>query len=306
MYNVLVTSIGAKFPLLGALKSALYVLGEKAKLFGADANPACLGRYGVDAFWAMPPLASCTAQTFISYCKDQGIGAIIPTRDEDVHFFARHKAAFEGANIALFCAPLEAVEACQDKLFFASTHPLAIPTSTHISTLYASRFVVKERFGAGGRAMLLNATKTEALDFGKTLSSPLFQPFIQGEEFSVDGYVNGKGAWVGGVVRARLHVKHGEAKLTAYADAPALLEATKTLAQSLHVKGHLVAQFLQNDQGIHLIECNVRFGGASTLSYAMGLRSFEWFFKELLEESYVFVLDTSVTHQLRVEQDVRW
>jgi carbamoyl-phosphate synthase large subunit len=35
---------------------------------------------------------------------------------------------------------------------------------------------------------------------------------------------------------------------------------------------------------LHLLECNCRFGGASTLSIAAGLDSFYWFLRECLNE----------------------
>lgn len=45
--------------------------------------------------------------------------------------------------------------------------------------------------------------------------------------------------------------------------------------------GHVMFQFIKDYSGdIHIIECNARFGGASTLSLAMGLDSFYWFIQE--------------------------
>jgi carbamoyl-phosphate synthase large subunit len=306
MFNVLVTSIGAKFPLLTILKKSIYVLDQDSMLFGSDSNPDCLGRYGVDLFWNMPPLRDCSSHTVIDYCKVNNILVIIPTRDEEVIFFSQRAIEFKRANISVFCPPVNAVKLCQDKLFFAARHALSIPASENISDIKAKHFVVKERYGAGSENMLLNGTKTEAIEFAKNLSCPIFQPFIKGEEFSVDGYLNIHGKWVGGIVRKRIHVKKGEAKLTAYENSPNLLKLTKDLALSLKFRGHLVAQYIKSEDNIYLIECNARFGGASTLSYAMGLRSFEWYFKELKKIPYAFTLDKSITHQLRVETDIRW
>lgn len=49
----------------------------------------------------------------------------------------------------------------------------------------------------------------------------------------------------------------------------------------LGVYGHAVFQTIQDRSGeFVLVECNPRLGGASTLSIACGLKSFEWFLLE--------------------------
>ena len=47
--------------------------------------------------------------------------------------------------------------------------------------------------------------------------------------------------------------------------------------------GHIIIQVLVDSKNkIHLIECNSRFGGASSLSIECGLDSCNWFIKESL------------------------
>jgi len=61
------------------------------------------------------------------------------------------------------------------------------------------------------------------------------------------------------------------------------------------------------DKGLHVIECNTRFGGASTASIAAGLDSFYW---GLLESSgvdmsdYPFLRTSGEVRQVRVPSDI--
>jgi carbamoyl-phosphate synthase large subunit len=47
--------------------------------------------------------------------------------------------------------------------------------------------------------------------------------------------------------------------------------------------GHALFQLIEDEEGsLNILECNCRFGGASSLSVAAGLDSFYWFFRECL------------------------
>lgn len=304
--NLLVTSINAKIPLLACVRDAMQRFDMSMRLFGSDCDASVLGRYFVDEFWQMPHLEKLTCKEVITYCHTHKIGYIIPTRDHDVLFFAKHQETLKEANIACFVGELTAVRSCYDKLVFAqngaSFH--TIPTCTRIDELTCRRFVVKERFGSGSKNVLLNGSKAEALTRAKTLKEPIFQPFIEGNEYSVDTYVDQKGICVGSIVRAREKVVGGESKVTTYAPNEALAKSVEALVVKLGLKNHAITQAIVNEQGIFIIECNARFGGASSLSYKMGLESFLWFLQETAHQPLTFTLHTDVTRLVRVEQDV--
>ena len=54
-----------------------------------------------------------------------------------------------------------------------------------------------------------------------------------------------------------------------------------SFARDFNLFGHAVMQVLVDHRGqYHIIECNTRFGGASTTSISAGLDSFYWFILE--------------------------
>ena len=74
---------------------------------------------------------------------------------------------------------------------------------------------------------------------------------------------------------------NGESQITTTVNLPSVEAVCRQAAESLPLYGHVVMQVIVDGSGhVHLIECNARFGGASTLSVAAGLDSFYWFLLE--------------------------
>ena len=289
--HVLISSISAKVPLAHAVKNATRRLNPGMKTVGGDLNPQALGFHFTDESWAMPTTTDEHLPAIISHCQAQGITRIIPTRDGELAFWSRHRAALAAAGIAVLVSTPEAVHRCIDKLEFSTFGQQAglpiIPTSLSIDTLTGDQpspnaaFVVKERHGAGSLSLGLNLPYAAALAHAQTLTEPIFQPFIQGREISVDGYVSRAGRVHGLVARTRDVVVRGESQVTTTFHDPELLARLTPIVEKLGLYGPFVLQaLLTPDGGLHIIECNCRFGGASTLGIAAGVDSFFWFLQE--------------------------
>jgi carbamoyl-phosphate synthase large subunit len=76
---------------------------------------------------------------------------------------------------------------------------------------------------------------------------------------------------------------HGESQVTTTTERIDIADICLAAAGYLGLTGHMVFQVIEDARGtVHLMECNSRFGGASTLSIAAGLDSFYWFLRECL------------------------
>lgn len=288
---LLITSLSKKMPLIEAVKQAMNKVGGLGRLHGCDSQSDCIGQYGVDVFWHSPPLNALTIEILLSYCQEHHIQMIIPTRDQDLLFYAKHVDELKNAGIQVMVSPLESVERCMDKYEFARfivQHRFpAIPTALAIEELKEhSRYVVKERWGAGSAQLGLNLSREEALLHCQSLISPIFQPYIEGKEWSIDLYRSREGEVKGCIVRSRDKVVGGESQITTTVSHSYLEELCRDLACVLGVYGHAVIQVIEDSTGyFHVVECNPRFGGASTASIAVGLDSFYWFILESLGNS---------------------
>ncbi|MBF9143942.1 NAD-dependent epimerase/dehydratase family protein [Hymenobacter properus] len=290
--HVLISSVAAKVPLVQAVRAAAQRLHPDVKVIGGDMNPACLARHFTDDFWLMPATADAHLEEIITHCRAHGIAHVIPTRDGELAFWSRHRAALAEAGIAVLVSEPEAVTRCLDKLefeVFGRENGLpVIPTALGLDGLAANAqslgttgFVVKERHGAGSLSLGLNLPEAAALAHARSLEEPVFQPFISGQEISVDAYVDRTGQVRGLVPRTRDVIVRGESQVTTTISDPALVARLIPIVEKLGLYGPLVLQaLLTSDGGLHLIECNCRFGGASTLGVAAGVDSFFWFLQE--------------------------
>ncbi len=288
--HVLITSLSRKVPLVREVRKALEKFAPGSRIIGADSNPDTLGRYFVDGFWEMPLLKDLNAEDIVKYCLEHQIAVIIPTRDGELEFFAQSKPLMNANGIAVMVSPVDGVRICLDKLLFFETlrdlpDVRPIPTTFDPEKINGSRWVVKEQFGSGSRDIRFNLAADDATSAGKTLVNPVFQPYIEGREFSVDIYINQSGEPVGAVTRSRDRIVEGESQVTTTIELPEIEKMCSTVASVLNLTSHLVFQVIMDLEGtIHLVECNCRFGGASSLSVAAGLDSFYWYFLECAGE----------------------
>jgi len=298
---ILVTSIGAKLPLLRVLKRARDSFDKNIQIIGADVDAKAEARKNVEAFWQMPPLETLTLELLLEYAKEHQIRYIIPTRDAELLFFAQHKSAFQAHGIAVFVADEPSVAFCYDKLYFYQQDKSnwAIPTYLDINAVQMQQVVLKERFGAGAKNILINAAKEKAKNRAKELQNPIFQPFIEGQEYSIDCYVDRNGVCRGVILRSRDVVVSGESQITTRVKDRELEAKAATFVELHRLQGHSVLQVIKNSQGTHLIECNARFGGASTLSEYLGLKSFLWFFYEANEMVFDVEISQKIIRQTR-------
>lgn len=309
--SILMTSISRKMPFIEAVRKAAGKWGKIHLIHGSDSSPDCIGQYGVDRFWHCPPLERTTPEDVVSYCHRHQIAYIIPTRDEDLEFYARHRELFLQEGISTMVSSLETIERCLDKKRFSDDlsahHFPAIPTFCSLDALSCPSYVVKERRGAGSRLMGLNVSPEKALEQGLKLREPIFQPYIQGKEWSVDLYRSFGGEVKGCVARERNLVLNGESQITTTKYYPALEDLCEKMADHLNLHGHAVFQVMEGEQGdFHVVECNPRFGGASTASIAAGLDSFTWFLVESsgsVLEDYPFIRREGEIRQVRIPTD---
>ena len=310
VFNVLVTSISDKIPMLKAVKQAVLKIGSKTTIIGGDSKPDTLGRYFVDQYWQMPQTSDDNKNDVVEFVRKNNIRAVIPTRDGELQFWSALKQHLPDTNVLVSNSP--SVNLCLDKLLlYLELHAQGlsvIHTTENIQTLSSvERVAVKERFGAGSVNMLLNVSKQEATAHASKLSRPIFQPFIDGIEYSVDVYVSQNGKAKGGIVRRRDVVVSGESQITTTVDKADLLDLGIRVSETLKLYGHVVLQVIQQGNTSYIVECNCRFGGASTLSVSAGLDSFYWFLLESIGvdiSEYPFLPSKTTKRQIRFPEDL--
>ncbi len=310
--NILVTSASKKIGLLKAVKKASNKISSDIKLYSGDTNSNALCKYFTDDFYLMPKTTESNKAEILNWCKDNNITAIVPTRDGELLFWANWKLELLSNGIKVMVPNARSVEACLDKLLFSSScrklNLPAINSDLTIENCDSNFFVVKERYGAGSQSIAINVDKESALKHSETLENPLFQPFVSGSEISVDSYITESGIVKGIVTRFRSVVDNGESVITETFFNETLNNQLLEIIKKLNLYGHVILQIiLDANNNIHIIECNSRFGGASTLSLEAGLDSFYWFLHEangINIDNLPFQVKKHKITQIRFPQDL--
>lgn len=307
---ILVTSSSRKIPLLRAVREAAKRLYPSARVIAGDIDPQSVSRYEAEGFWHMQRLADYSLKEIIDQCRDQSITCILPTRDGELDYWSNHRDSFMRAGIEVIISSPEAIARCRDKLQFSelaqSLRIPAIPAAITPEVFAESSMVVKERFGSGSVGIGLNLSYEEAVMHAKTLEEPIFQPFIGGEEISIDSWVSKAGKVAGIVLRRRDRVIAGESQVTTtFADKLLEKQAVEFISK-LELRGPVVLQAIVYEGKLNVIECNPRFGGASTASIAVGLDSLYWSLAEVANPNYspVFTRTCHDVRQVRIPVDL--
>lgn len=279
--SVLVTSASRKLPLLRSIEADLRGLDPDVRVQAADADPHCLASYAWPHFTAMPRLDHAPADEVCAWIVEQGAAVVMPTRDDDVLFLARHRSVLAAAGVESMTGDEAAVHACLDKLEFArilmAAGVAAIPTFVDLDSLEGHEaVVVKERHGAGSRGIAVGVDHAAAREWATRLVEPVVQPMITGPELSVDAYRTRDGELLGCVARTRDLVVNGESQVSTVVDDAPYRPVVIAVLDALGLTGPALVQVIDTVDGPVVLECNPRLGGASTLSLAAGLRTPTW------------------------------
>lgn len=283
--NILITSLSKKTTLIEAVKYAASKISDSIKIIGGDSNKNTIGRYFVDDFWVISKDSSLDIEKFISECLKRKITMIIPTRDGELEFFSINKNIFQANGINVMISNFDSIKKCFDKLLFSNQNgefkEYFISTFENINDCSFKSYVVKERYGAGSKSIGINLSKEDAILHSKLIYSPIFQEFIEGIEISVDAYIDSNNNVKGIILRKRDLVINGESQITSTFESLEIEKQFIEIIKSLNLYGHVILQaIIDENSKLRIIECNARFGGASTLSVKAGLDSFYWFILE--------------------------
>jgi carbamoyl-phosphate synthase large subunit len=309
--NILVSSSSKKISLINAMKKAATKFSQNAKVIAGDSSDEALSFFVADEFWQMPKANDENLEILLLECSKRGINAILPTRDGELEFWARNAEKFRENKIQIIVSKLDSVMRCLDKKSFSDFGLIQklpfIPSYFDINEFDSEYYVVKERFGAGSKSIGIKLDRIQALHHAASLENPIFQPFISGIEISVDAWAYKNSKIKGIVMRKRDKVVNGESLVTTTFSNPMLEDEIIKILEKLQLSGPIVLQaMIDSNEDLHIIECNSRFGGASTTGISAGLDSLFWSileFNSFEVDKYPFIRCPKEIRQVRLISD---
>lgn len=268
-YTVLVTSSGNKTPLmLSAKRWAKY---RESKIIGGDSNPNVLSNFLFDDFIQLPFSEDDYLKEILDLLKLNDINSVLPTRDGELEFWSKHKKFFNNEGIKVIISDYQTILKCLDKYeFYKFCHQNSIQCIDTFLNPCDPPYISKPRYGSGSEDLKIFHSANEQ----SNLNQPnyIFQPFIEGIEYSFDALSDMNGSFACGIIRERKLTIDGESKITTQIDNQVLKDNCIELLNKLKIQGPSITQFfVTKEQEQFFIEVNPRVGGGYTSIINSGL-----------------------------------
>ena len=287
--NILITSAGRRVSLVKSFQKTLKRFNEEGKVFTTDMQPLLSSACQIsDGFFEVPRVTDKKYPALLKrYCRDHDISIVIPTIDTELHILASLKEEFakEGITIAV-----SSFEICQTFYLKASTEAFFVQhgfdTPRSVDDLQNCRYPLFAKLNNSSCSVGAQIVETQEIA-QKLRRDPnyVFQEFIEGDEYTVDVFVDSKGHVVSIVPRKRLEVRAGEVSKAKTCKDPQIIDAVKSLCETLEgAYGCITVQLFKTEDRIVFIEINPRFGGGYPLSYLAGANFAEYLIQDFLGE----------------------
>lgn len=134
----------------------------------------------------------------------------------------------------------------------------------------------------------INTFKVNNMDelkfFSSYINKPIIQEFIEGEEYTVDAFLDFDSNVITIVPRKRIATRSGEISKGKIVKDREIINDIKKVLQLLKPIGQITIQCMKTDKGIKYIEMNPRFGGGAPMSIKAGANSCENLYRILQNE----------------------
>lgn len=217
----------------------------------------------------------------LDVAKREAVDLVIPNMDAAVVALSRARAALAAAGSHAVVSEPALCAMTEDKVeterwFLA--HSVPIPSGGGFPR------IAKYRLGFGARDQAIVSSQDE-LDRFVARRPPgeyVVQRFVEGQEYTVDGYVSRRGEVLGALSRQRLRVVDGEVEVSRTHRHAEILALSRAILGQPGWEGPVTLQFIDSAEGPIAIEVNARFGGGVTHSIHCGLDMPRWVIREHL------------------------
>lgn len=312
--KLLFTSVGRRVELIQAFQKA-----------GCDLK-CPLTIYGADMTTDAPALFYCDRQlqicrisdkqyipSLLEICRQEHIDALIPTIDTDLLILSKNKQKFAEIGTKVIVSAEDKITICRDKRFtsdFFIKCGLKAPLPVNDVSAYNMGFpcFIKPRDGSSSINAYRANTLEELNQYATQVPDYIIQPFIEGEEYTIDIFCDFDGKPIYITPRKRLAVRSGEVLKTEIDLDQTIIEECQALIRHFQPVGAITVQLIRQSgtNENYYIEINPRFGGGAPLSIKAGADSARALLRLLNNENLEYLPDAAFHGQIysRFDQSV--
>jgi len=284
--NILITSAGRRVSLVKSFQNTIKLFNQNAQVFTTDMNPTLSSACQIsDGYLEVPRVTDSNYLNILKeYCKEKKISIIVPTIDTELSILAKVKEEFakEGISVAIssekICDIFYLKDSTED--FFVK-NKLDTPREVDIKNCSYPVFAKLNNSSCSiGATVVYSSEHAEELAKNKNY---IFQEYVQGDEYTVDVFIDKYNQVISVVPRLRIEVRSGEVNKAKAIKNQDIIEAIKNLCSKLDgAYGCITIQLFKTKDRIVFIEINPRFGGGYPLSFLSGANFAEFLIKDYL------------------------
>lgn len=271
--NILICSAGRRVKLVKYFKEELKKVGGEVIAVDCDASAPAL--QFADIAHIVPRI---TDKGYIAHimelCRKCKVDAMLCLIDPELSLLAEHKEEFEQEHVKVIVSDKDVVNICFDKYLtyqLLQTHGLpGIPTYLSIDEIVEEMdqqrldfpLIIKPRNGSASLGISIVHSYAELTALWKDHGNFIVQPFIEGNEYGVDCYIdilNGKPTNI--FCKQKIKMRAGETDKSIAIHDPNLVQLIEELLCILRPIGPIDIDCFKTDKGYMISEINPRFGG---------------------------------------------
>jgi len=276
--NILITAASRRVALIRAFGRALRRLGLNGNVITTDLNCLSPGLYFGDHHYIAPLTTDPGYIPLIrSICESEKIGLLIPTIDDELPIFGKHRHEFEEIGVRVAVSGERTGLICNDKhvsynFFKERGIPFArtwLPEELDLAKMKYPLFL-KPRSGRGSVGAYQIRNRRELDFFLEYVPDAVIQEFLTGTEYTIDALADFDGRVISVVPRERMLVRSGVSDRGRTFHHPGLVKLAIDVAEALELRGAANIQVkLAGDKAV-IFEVNPRFSGGIPLTIAAG------------------------------------
>lgn len=295
--NILILSAGRRVELTQCFQKAAKKLGVPSKVVAGDCSETAPALYFADNFCKLPRISEPDyIPSIIETCKREKIALIVPTIDTDLLLLSEHKQEIEEETGAkLLISDYNAVSICRDKIKtqrFLEEHGFGVPKMYSEEDLSGQDLLfplfIKPKSGSSSVNAFKVHSQQELNIYRNLVTDAIVQEFMEGDEYTVDVFLDFAGNVITVVPRLRMATRSGEISKGKIVKDREIIEDVKRLMKVLQPTGHITVQLMKTASGIKYIEINPRFGGGAPMSIQSGADSCENLYRLMSGEQLAY------------------
>jgi len=279
--KILFTSVGRRVELMQVFRHAANELNVDLTIIGTDITNTAPALFFCDEVRIVCRINEPEyIPQLISICKKEKVDCLIPTIDTDLLLLAENKNKFEAVETKVLISTVDKVKICRDKRFTADyfnklglKSPLPVDSVGKYNSGYPA--FIKPKDGSSSIDAYKVISENDLKAYAKRIRDYIIQPFINGQEYTIDIFCDYEGNPVFITPRKRIVVRSGEVLKTQICQDKKIISEMKTLIADYKPCGPITVQLIRDDVtgDDYYIEINPRFGGGSPLSIKAGADS---------------------------------